>query len=632
MATLDAKNRSELALNILAEISAAWRPQNWIATSGRSITYEVATTLDITAVSEDESALTERASVADVDSNAGSWYLDRSAQILYISTATGDPFDKVIIATVAFWFSKQSRIFNDTRYEPRIVSTPKLTLRIEEDFSDVATMGGGTLRLDNHDGYFDALNDLGWDGGTVQLLAGYELTAGQTDASDYADYSAFGSWRVDRWTNDDDGFSIKLREAKSILESDIPFELYDQDTYPELPEENIGQPIPRAYGKLVGVEPVQIEPSTKTFKVAGHAIHSLLEVRVLIDDVWTKTTPTAIDLANGQFSLGSDFEADRSVSCDFIGRVDSNSRPMVNASDVVKDILEYMGETSFDSSSFSTARAALLQGHSIFGEEVHRRAVALYIDELEEAKEWVSRINQSVHSFLYMKPNGEWYYEVFKPQPSEGLDYLTENDISKFRQEKEYQDVLTRVSIAWSVAQDESVSQNAVIEDDAARIERGLAKHITDDIQTVLTERRDAEHLARRIILTRREPSQTLTIATFWQTLEWLPGKQFVLAYDRRDNEEGERWEVLSIDVDPVNGITNLRCGPLRVYGRNVGFYGSSSSAFPARLGGATITAWDKTWTEEQKSWARQNLAFIHDSDGFADNTDADGHKVTVIS
>jgi hypothetical protein len=65
-----------------------------------------------------------------------------------------------------------------------------------------------------------------------------------------------------------------------------------------------------------------------------------------------------------------------------------------------------------------------------------------------------------------------------------------------------------------------------------------------------------------------------------------------------------------------------LVCSLLRNWGRDSGLWGAASITFPSLLGGATITAWDDTWTDAQKAWARQNVGFWTNDNGFADATD----------
>lgn len=87
-----------------------------------------------------------------------------------------------------------------------------------------------------------------------------------------------------------------------MLNIKLPKARYNTTTYPSLEERNDGAPIPIAYGDRHNVIPVCANTVTKLYKVAGHAIHAIDEVRIE-NNILVLTTDYTVDLANGEFSI-----------------------------------------------------------------------------------------------------------------------------------------------------------------------------------------------------------------------------------------------------------------------------------------------------------------------------------------
>src|SRR3990172_363989 len=115
-------------------------------------------------------SLTSRASVALVESNAGSFFWDQNFGKLYVHpTGSVSPYTKTFQAMIAFCFATEGRIYNGISYEPRIASLPQLSIRVEKTFGDPGQIGAGSLTLLNGDGFFDAYSGFQWDAGRAVL-------------------------------------------------------------------------------------------------------------------------------------------------------------------------------------------------------------------------------------------------------------------------------------------------------------------------------------------------------------------------------------------------------------------------------------------------------------------------------
>jgi hypothetical protein len=283
--------------------------------------------------------MTQLATALDVTTTLNSWaYV---AGVFYVRgpTPSVTPHANTVVATFPFYFSSRSKIFNNQFYDPRLIAVPSQSLRIEQKFSGVGQVGNGSCQLSNSDGYFNELSRvMNWDYGRAVFKMGIDSNVEMV----YSDYQTLGTWSVERTESKDQSFQITLRSLTSPLERNIPVETFNQTDYPQLSQNDVGKVIPIAYGKIFGAKPICVDPGTKRFKLAGHAIYDILEIRIQNDNVWSVTNPTYRDLANGEFLLGSDWSDNQPVSVDFIGKKLSDGRPMYNASDIVADLLSYL--------------------------------------------------------------------------------------------------------------------------------------------------------------------------------------------------------------------------------------------------------------------------------------------------
>jgi hypothetical protein len=162
------------------------------------------------------------------------------------------------------------------------------------------------------------------------------------------------------------------------------------------------------------------------------------------------------------------------------------------------------------------------------------------------------------------------------------------------------------------------------------RIRRGLSGHKTKVSETEYTNEKSAELYASRLLRQRGVPTTTYQVTVNQKASTLDPGDYIRLTYTTRSIDSVV--EVLEIQHDPSSGEVELVCGNVRGMDSEPGFFTDDPPSFPSRLGG-TITAWDTAWSDDQKQWADENLAFWADDDGYSDSgQDATGHNITVWS
>jgi len=69
-----------------------------------------------------------------------------------------------------------------------------------------------------------------------------------------------------------------------------------------------------------------------------------------------------------------------------------------------------------------------------------------------------------------------------------------------------------------------------------------------------------------------------------------------------------------------------------RGFGPRGGWWTDDAPAFPARLGAGSAGPWSPGWSGDQKAWARENLAYWCDDDGFPAAGETDERRPTLWS
>lgn len=569
----------------------------------------------LTAVYFNETLLSPQASIADVEAADGRWFQD-SAGVVYVNPPTGESiYTGTVRGQVIYYFGKDANILGTRYHEPRLLSIPQLSLRIEPRFSGVGQIGSGSASFANLDGWFDDRAEIRWS--TVQFKVGAD-TPSSTMAS--ADYQPFGFWKVQDTGRDGDSFSMQLIEPKAVLRNLIPSEVYTREDYPNIGESDLGKAIPRAYGKIFAATPVCIDSGAKTFKVAGHAIYDFTGVRILQDNVWNSIPFASTDEANGEFTLGAEWANNEQVCVDFIGRVRSaDGLPMYNASEIVQDILEYLGESDFDTDAFDAARAALNVGYFANGIENAICKPAFFLDAAVSALDVTSKINSVAGSFLYVDANGQWHYEVFRPKLLADADAtFDESEIAErtVSEARETRDTFSKVIIRYAERLAEKWSEFVQVEDAGLQYMAQSGSPIPREIMAPLFDDADAEYFGQRLLTTEAQPLKKYPITVPWKGILLKPGHQIAVTYPRL-NVNG-MLEVLEARHNLDRNEIALVCGDRRGWADSFGWWVADGTA-----------DYDSGGTATEKREAKEATGFWHEDDQLADSTDSSSHKLS---
>lgn len=577
--------------------------------------YKLASNYTFVLLTFDAADLTLRASIVDVEANDGSYFQDTDGTV-YVNPPTGeDIYTAAVRGEVRYYFGKDSNILGTQYYESRLQSVPALSLRIEPRFSGVGQIGSGSCTLINNDGFFDRIPEVRWR--SIQFKLGADTPS---SVMAEGDYQPFGFWRIQDTRRGRATYTLNLAEPKAVLENKIPAETFSQADFPNIGENDIGKVIPRVYGKVFGITPVCIDAGAKTFKVAGHAVYEFSEVRILQNNIWVSIPFASVDLANGEFTLGAAWANNETVSVDFVGRVNGGGLPMYNASEIVEDVLAYLGETNIDTAAFDAAWDALDVGAYSNGQRRTVLKPSLYIGTATTGLEIVNKINTVVGSFLYVDANGQWRYEVFEPKQLDDVEAsFTDSDIADGSLEplEDDSDTFSKVNVKFAERVAEKWSENVEWEDSRLQYMAEAGSPIFKELASVpLFDPDDALYYAQRLISTEALPLKRYELNVPWSGFLLKPGSQIQITSDFR--AVYGVMEVFEARHNPDANQITLIVGDRRGWVDSFGFWVADSEP-----------DWNAAASDSDKRTASENSGFWQGDDDLADSTDSKSFNVS---
>lgn len=604
----------------LMDLTAGLWVRNWVLHSGN--VWKSSTTLPISSVRFDTTTvLSEQTSIANVEANVGSWYHD--GNILYVRAPAGQTlFSGTYLARATFRFSNVPKAINSLYYDPRLASVPRLSLRIEPNFGSAQQTGSGSATLLNQDGYFDTLSELQWSAGEVSLKMGVDTASA---VMDYSDYAAAGTWIIEQWKLDHKEFSIQLIEKKNGLETVLPLTTYSRENYPEINKDDVGRPIPIAYGKIYGAEPALINVGTKLYKLAGHAIRSIDEIRIRTrdktqsTDIWTAANPETSDLSLAEFTLGPSWDQGVEVSVDFTGKKDASGLALVNPADILKDIIQTTGVTAIDTASFDSSHAFYDIGTALLGENRTALKPALYLNEGKPAVDFIRKILSDVGGYVYSDLSGQIRFDAFFGEPYDGTtetmqtfgveDILDETFVLSI----DSRPVISSALVTFARRVQDEWNPIATFEDSSVQHANGLLSPASSKVESVLWDSDDANLRAQRQV----RFNGPLFLAQFtipWQAFLTLPSDKIHVVYPRANLDTV--LEVIEASYDLTRSTVKLVASNLHGFGDTFGFWREESDP-----------VWNSGGTPANKTAAKQLSGFWTDDNGFAAAADAESFQ-----
>jgi hypothetical protein len=392
---------------------------------------------DLTRILENGTAYTERASIALVDANAGSYYFDEASGQLYVRCSDSGAADRALIWIVPYFkvhFSSglgrdgKPKIFSGIYFEP-IFDAAALPA-IENEQTDFLAGGGMSfgdleIQLANPVRFFDRLwTAWSWKNAEVALWHGGEDL-------DLAAYELIYSGKIleESWL----GQAVKFSTANylELLKRTVPVNPCFGEA---VLDEDRGKPIPLLIGEVSGIKPLCTNASPangRQYTIADPAFQTLKEIVAVYDD----GAPVAagsytVDLTNCRFTFSSytptgevTVWAKGAKLSDIPG--ESSAELLENPADAVRFFLKRilgLADASLNAASFTAAKAALAD-LPLCKYVRFRRNLATYLAEVE----------RSTLSVIYQDGDGKIGMAAFDPffVPA---DAVTNEEIASFKQ------------------------------------------------------------------------------------------------------------------------------------------------------------------------------------------------------
>lgn len=270
-----------------------------------------------------------------------------------------------------------------------------------------------------------------------------------------------------------------------------------------------------------------------------------------------------------------------------------------------------------------------------------RGYITLYIDELTEAMEIFETINEAVGSYLYSGYDGKYRYKIFEIEPGESVMQFADDEIFSFSEKLDATEVFSNVRAEYAYRKLQDFPQVYLYEKKECQYLQNSPIPVSMEKRLPFSQRPDAIFWAQRALQMygeRRILYDARVSAKGW-TL--LPGGFSQITYSRRNiNAVLEILEVkrdlkrLTVDLvlGDQHGMIGGGGGGVPGGGTTVdpGFWMDDAPIIPTRFseyagyGTGDAENWNKDWATEIKAWARQNMGFWCDENGYADPTDPD--------
>jgi len=246
----------------------------------------------VTSVIENGTVLTARTSLAQVNSNAGSWYHDEAAGLLYLrTTGGGDPDTYTMIAVEReLTLSTTGVVLEDTDgspttgryYFPWIVSDLSSILQEAEDVLHGRKLfPEGDLTVASPNGFFHALvaADSGytWENTRVRFAVGGSYAGGSLLKSQYGAIGTLAIYRIEATDDVSVTFKVRPLSAGPLAVAAQPTPIF-ASAYPSLGDGVSGTRKPIGYGRGIIRPPLVDTSGFGTYLLADAAFQTLTAV------------------------------------------------------------------------------------------------------------------------------------------------------------------------------------------------------------------------------------------------------------------------------------------------------------------------------------------------------------------
>jgi hypothetical protein len=391
-------------------------------------------------------------------------------------------------------------------------------------------------------------------------------------------------------------------------------------------------------GATVGYEVANggLEGTTIPVTTLAAGIASVSADKITSVDKWMPIGIQEKFLDVGEFIPDmTEWDGAEELAVDVIGKPGLYGEVMENPAEVVRDLLEQIGETSFDDAAFAATWAWFCMSLNSDGTHNHQFKIALNLDTQTDVMQLVSDINMVAATYLLDK-FGKWSFQAVRPQPSTGLQRFTDDDFYGTPQKTVNNDKLvTQVDAYYQYRAAEDTALVMSIDDVRAQMKHGspwqfvlqmgqtpssvqLIDRYTslETIQDLpLYDPQDVTAFIYRELAMEGVPLVEEIVNLHKAAMLVLPGGHVVVDRER----DGLRvMEVIGAELDLNKKQVKLTLGNNRGWADSCGYWVADSAP-----------NWDASLTDKQKKEMICSSGFWTNDNSMANEADPKSYKIS---
>lgn len=295
-------------------------------------------------------------SIADLRSQAQSFYWDMTNQILYINMLkTQSPLYDIVQQGRAYGFSDQELVYIDNiEYLPLVKSVSNIERSQDiKGYKKLAFLSG-SVTLNNIGGQLDFLDTeiVNGNDSRIYYLNNNKGNAGYTQS----DLVSIAGAYIEDYSLSLKECVLNLKDKRKSGDIKIPSEVFTKANYANIDNSYENKVIPLAYGEIRVSEAIPVDASTSNviYRQAQY-LTSLGTIELLIADVWTARSPVggSTVLSTGTFTVATARDASGNpYKCRVKGSVGYTAN---NPIDVIVHLNDRYLDIKYTSSNYNTS-------------------------------------------------------------------------------------------------------------------------------------------------------------------------------------------------------------------------------------------------------------------------------------
>lgn len=572
-------------------------------------------------------------SFADLRSTNKSFYY--TGGTLYVHFDSYDPpsvFD--IIVGITSGYSTQAKYFNNVLYESRVKSLPSVSMERDALFFGLITFGGGSFSLRNNDGEFDSWKDEDIYGQAMRIKFG-------GDDLDFSDYYTVFTGFVEDYTIDTETIDIDFSDDRKRFSRNLPVNVFDVATYPDIKTRNVNKPIPIAYGTVTNAlimcidEAAGSAEATYNFVICDTEFHGITAINQIYIDkgdgpVAASADSQSLTAATFVLSGGSavtEYEPGDDVTADFEG-LTSGSSLISNGLDIISDILDHYVFKPFNSSIYDTTEWASAQAVTY--------NCAQWISKKRSIADIIEDLSVSNFGNFIVKPDGKYTFRTVDFDRATATTITKEQQLNMPVADFDATQFLSSVIVNYDKDQQED---DFIVLPDTTResaVFNTYGTYREKEFDTAITNASDAAAFGSAVMDFSEAIVPIFNVTTKTQNIDLVLMDNIALEVDRVESTWFglRKVEIIGITYNLNDFQVQLTCRDIEGLSAAVietfpGEWTIDAPVFSSALGSGSADVWDKGWTADQKLYARQNFGYWTDDDGYVDSTDPDSYLIS---